>query len=203
MKGFYRFIRALMIFLTKTLFPMRVYGLENIPKEGGYVLACNHTSMSDVIYLITTQKRVINFMGKAEIFQNRFVGFLFRKMHVFPVKRGAGDVGAINHAEELLKTGNVVGIFPEGTRRKDYGPPKSGKSGTVVIAANSGVGILPAAVYREGKFRVFRKTVMRYGEFIPAEKLAGALSERAEIKKNTTALMDSITELWSKKYGED
>ena len=196
MGGFYRFIRGLMIALSKTLFPCKVYGKENIPETGGFVLCSNHTSMSDVIFIIASNKRQVHFMGKAEIFDNKIMAFLYGKMGVFPVKRGAHDTSAVKYAEDLGKEGKIVGIFPEGTRRRDFGPPMQGKSGAVVIAASAGVPILPCAIYREGKFRIFRKTVIRYGKPIENSELPDVKDGKNAIRAALARLMGDITELW-------
>lgn len=193
MNGLYRFIRALMIAVMHTIFPCKVYGKENLPRKGGYVLASNHTSMSDVIWLIGMNPRVIHFMGKAEIFKHKILGAVFRKMYVFPVRRGAGDRGAVQHAIDLLKNGDVLGIFPEGTRNKQFSPPKTGKSGTVFIATTAEVPIVPVSIYRKGAFLPFRKTVVRIGHpyvvVLPDDS-------RASLKDATTDLMGEITALW-------
>lgn len=190
---FYRIVRGLMIGLYKTIFPCRVYGKENLPTEGGYVLCSNHTSMSDVIWLIASNPRTISFMGKAEIFEHAVPRFLFSKMGVFPVRRGAVDRAALRRAEETVKQGGILGIFPEGTRNKEFGPPKAGKSGAVRIALQSGAPLVPVAVYRKGSFCPFRKTVLRYGTpYVPDADQ----SNREELRAATDDLMGRITALW-------
>ena len=196
MGAFYAFIRAIMIVLIKTIFPCKVYGKENLPEERGYLLASNHTSMSDVIYLIATNKRQINFMGKAELFKTKIMAFLYRKMGCFPVERGNNDKGAIKFAEMLGEQNKVVGIFPEGTRNKEFGPPKKGKAGAVVIASSAKVPIVPCAIYREGKFMIFRKTVVRYGKPIECNELPNVEDGQTALREGVTRLMDSIPELW-------
>ena len=196
MNGFYKFIRAIMIALTKTVLPLKTVGSEYLPKEGGYILCCNHTSMSDVIYLIVDNKKMVHFMGKQELFKIKFMGYLYSKMGCFPVNRGVGDTSAIDMSKSLASNGNVVGIFPEGTRNKSFGPPKQGKSGAVVIAQSVGVPIVPAAICRTGKFKLFRKTVLRYGKPIMPEELPDVSEGRGAIKSTLHRLMGDITKLW-------
>lgn len=196
MNGFYRFIRALMIFITKWLLPLKVIGAENIPHDGGCLVCSNHTSMSDVIYLIVSSHRKLHFMGKAEIFRLPLLGYLFRKLGVFPVNRGHADRGAVEYAIQLVRDGKPVGIFPEGTRNKVFGPPMRGKSGAVVIAASAGVPIVPAAICRTGKFSLFRPTTLRYGTPIPADQLAKPNEGKEALKQATDTLMNKITALW-------
>lgn len=185
-----------MIAITKTVLPYKTVGKENLPSDGGYILCCNHTSMSDVIYLIVDNNKMIHFMGKQELFKIKFMGYLYGKMGCFPVNRGVGDNSAIETSKTLAAKGNVVGIFPEGTRNKSYGPPKQGKSGAVVIAQGVGVPIVPAALCRIGKFRLFRKTVLRYGKPIMPEELPDVSEGRGAIKSTLKRLMGDITKLW-------
>lgn len=196
MKGFYKFIKAIMIAITKTVLPMKVYGEENLPKNEGYILCCNHTSMSDVIYLIVNNKKMIHFMAKQELFKLKFMAFLYKKMGCIPVNRGTGDNSAIETSKALASKGNVVGIFPEGTRNKKFGPPQKGKSGAVVVAQGVGVPIVPAAICREGKFRLFRKTVLRYGKPIMPSDLPDISEGRGAIRITVNKLMGEITQLW-------
>ena len=196
MNGFYKFIRAIMILLCKTILPLKVVGTENLPKEGGYILCSNHTSMSDVIYMIADNKKMVHFMGKQELFKIKFMGYLYSKMGCFPVNRGAGDSSAIETSKSLAGAGSVVGIFPEGTRNKQFGPPKQGKSGAVVIAQSVGVPIVPAAICRTGKFKLFKKTVLRYGKPILPSELPDVSEGRAAIKSTLNRLMGDITKLW-------
>lgn len=185
-----------MIVLTKSILPLKTVGKENLPNNGGYILCCNHTSMSDVIYLIADNNEMIYFMGKQELFNNKILGYLFTKLGCFPVNRGKGDTTAIETSKELASKGNVVGIFPEGTRNKQFGPPKQGKSGAVVIAQSVGVPIVPVAICRTGKFKLFRKTVLRYGKPIQPSELPEISEGRAAIKLTLNRLMGDITKLW-------
>ena len=195
MNGFYKFIRGIMFAITKTVLPMKVVGKENLPSNGGYILCCNHTSMSDVIYLIVDNDKMIHFMGKKELFRIKFMGYLYSKLGCFPVNRGKGDTSAIEISKKLASDGNVVGIFPEGTRNKEYGPPKQGKAGAVVIAKGVGVPIVPVAICRKGKFMLFRKTVLRYGTPIQPSDFPEGEGKTA-IKTLLTMVMGDITKLW-------
>ena len=196
MNRFYKIIRAIMIALTKTVLPLKIVGNENLPKDGGYILCCNHTSMSDVIYMIADNKKMVHFMGKQELFKLKFMAYLYTKMGCFPVNRGKGDTSAIETSKQLASSGNVVGIFPEGTRNKKFGPPKQGKSGAVVIAQSVGVPIVPAAICRTGKFALFRKTVLRYGKPIEPSDLPDISEGRSAIKITLNKSMNDITKLW-------
>lgn len=109
-------------------FSIHFEGRENIPHGGGYIIASNHTSNIDPLLLAMGVPHPINYMGKAELFQNPILGALFRSIHVIRVERGKGDTGAVEECAKLVENDHVLGIFPEGTRYKigEPGRPKSG-----------------------------------------------------------------------------
>ncbi len=196
MKPLYRFGRALLYPIFHAVLPAKFVGFENAVTDSGCILCANHTSMSDPIFLGVALKRQINFMAKAELFKNRIFSILFKSLGAFAVERGTGDMAAINQAAELVKKGNVLGIFPEGTRNK-VGPPKKMKSGVAYIALATKSDILPCAIYREGKYMLFRKTTVRCGEIIPFSELYDeTLSERQNLKNITARVDGEITRLW-------
>ena len=95
---------------------LQVSGLDNLPAEGAAVVAANHLVMYDVFPLQLALPRMVYYMGKAELFQVGFVHLVFRQMGAFPIYRGEHDTWAMNHARELLASGKLVAMFPEGTR---------------------------------------------------------------------------------------
>ena len=141
--------------LFRVLLRWRVTGLENIP-AGGAIIAPNHQSFWDIPLLgVALRGRHVHFMAKSELFQNPVFGWVIRTLLAFPVKRGAPDRAAIRHAIEMLKAGDLVAIFPEGTRSKtgQLGAPEAGLS---LIAAKADVPIVPVAIY--GSRLIFSKS---------------------------------------------
>jgi len=100
---------------------MRVTGLEYLPRRGAAVVAANHLVMFDVFPVQLALPRMIFYMGKAELFQNPLVHALFRRLGAFPVYRGERDTWAIEHARQVLAAGQIVALFPEGTRSRGIG----------------------------------------------------------------------------------
>ena len=157
---FYYLGKALTGFIFRIWFRLEFYGYEDQPKDRGYILCCNHRSGLDPVLVAQKVKKPIRYMAKAELFQNKFVSFIIRHLGAFPVARGKGDTSAIDTAVETVKSGRVLGLFPEGTRSHDDQLLRF-KSGAVVIASQSGGDLLPAAIWYSGKkFR--SKVIIRY-----------------------------------------
>jgi 1-acyl-sn-glycerol-3-phosphate acyltransferase len=184
----------------KLIFRLRANGKEHIPREGGFVLSANHLSNLDPwpLGLPMFPHRQIRFMAKAELF--RFpLGPVIKAGGAFRVRRGEGDAGAIETAVRLARDGEVVAIFPEGTRR-EKGIKKKRQArphtGAVRVALEAGVPLIPAAI--TGTDRLSRLGPLRvvYGPEIELDDLRDRdVREAAEI--GTERLMAAIRELES------
>ncbi len=125
---------------------LKVEGVENVPRKGGVVLACNHPGGMDSFVLGFASPRQVYYMAKRELFNvHPVMTFLLYRIGAFPINRGARDTEAIEYSVELLKQGRVLGMFPEGTRNRGK-PMRRGKSGAVRIAIDAGVPVVPVAV---------------------------------------------------------
>lgn len=183
--------------LLKLVFNFKVTGIENIPREDGFILCSNHTHFMDVAFLVIYFKRHIKFMAKEELFKKAFPRWFVTNMGAFPVARGAGTASttALKTAEDIVNRGGVMGIFPEGTRSKD-GTPKKAKSGVAVIANETGAPVLPVSIYYEGKLKLFKKISIRIGEVITPEALKMSTPDRNELRRVSSLIMDTITKQW-------
>ncbi len=200
MKPVYKIGRGMIYPIFRWLLPVKFIGFEGVNKSGGYILCANHTSMSDPLFMATAFKRQINFMAKAELFKIPILSQIISAAGAFAVERGQGDMSAIERAENVIKRGHILGIFPEGTRHKS-GPPHKAKSGIAYIAMNTRADILPISFYREGKFNIFKKTTVRCGEVIPFGELYDeTASDRTNLKNISSRVTKEITELWEKKH---
>ena len=195
MTPFYAFAWWVTRIIWAVLYDIRVEGRENIPKEGGALVVCNHRFMKDPIVLAhAIPRRQVFFMSKAEWFDNKALGLLLRTLGVFPVNRGAGDMSAIDHAVELVKGGQLVGIFPEGTRNRTGGPMKP-KSGTAFIARQTGADILPCALLF-GERQGFRSRItVKIGPVIPYRDLGFQGEERTSLRRASKLIMGRINAL--------
>ena len=133
---------------------------HNIPREGGAILAMNHIGYLDFALIGTAAlpvKRYVRFMAKKEIFENKIAGPLMRGMHHISVDRSSGSASFVA-ALRALKSGEIVGIFPEGTISVSF-ELKEFKSGAVRLAMGAGVPVIPAVVW--GSQRIWTKKVKR------------------------------------------
>lgn len=187
---FYFFWRGVVTPIFKIKYHLKFKGRENVPSDGAYILACNHRESVDPIYLGIGLRRQILFMAKAELFENKFVGWLLGRLGAFPVERGSSAAkGAIVHFEEVLKEGNLMGIFIEGTRSKsdDFLPPKNGVS---LIAYDTKTPVIPACITRIGKRRV-----VHYGKPLSLEEMGFEKGGAREFRNASRIIMDHIKEL--------
>jgi 1-acyl-sn-glycerol-3-phosphate acyltransferase len=180
------------------LYRLRVRGLEKVPKEGGLVIGTNHDSNFDpwAVCLPLWPRRRFRFMGKAELF-NPLLTPIIRAGGAFPVRRGEGDQQAIETAIRVVREGDVLAMFPEGTRRKKGLRKKfqpRPHTGTARIALGADVPLVPAAI--SGTERLLRLAPVRvaYGAPIPLDDLRG-LPEKEAAHLATARLMAEIEKL--------
>jgi 1-acyl-sn-glycerol-3-phosphate acyltransferase len=182
----------------RLLFRLRTRGLENLPQSGGFVLAANHASNLDPwpLGLPLFPRRWLRFMGKSELF-NPVLGPILRAGGVFPVRRGERDMGAIRTAVELCRAGEIVVMFPEGTRR-EKGLRKRHEArphtGAARIALEAGCPLVPAAIGGTDRIRRLAPLRVAYGPPVPLDDLA-AQDSRDAAQEATERLMAEIRRL--------
>jgi 1-acyl-sn-glycerol-3-phosphate acyltransferase len=185
--------------ILRGLFRLRVQGLENLPASGGYVLSCNHLSNFDPwpLGLPLWPLRWLRFMAKAELYWWP-AKHLLDAVGAFPVHRGLADREAVETAVGLARDGNVVVMFPEGTRRKKGLVKKHqvrARTGAARIALEAGVPLVPAAV--AGTDRLLRLAPLRvaYGAPLDLDDLRESDDIRHTTQEATDRLMGRIAEL--------
>jgi 1-acyl-sn-glycerol-3-phosphate acyltransferase len=129
----------------KAVMVMDIRGLENLPRQGAAIVASNHVNNFDVFPLQLALPRALFFMGKAELFQIGFVHAVFRQMGGFPVYRGEGDAWALEHSTRLLAAGQLLAMFPEGTRSRGRGLAVA-KTGAARLAIDTSVPIVTVSI---------------------------------------------------------
>ena len=183
--------------VVKGLYRLRARGLEHVP-AGGFVLAANHTSNFDPwpLGIPFLPKRQLRFMAKSELFNPIFAPIL-RAGGAFKVRRCEGDVEAMHTAAELARAGEIVVMFPEGTRQKK-GLRKKREArphtGAARIALTAGVPLVPAAIGGTDRLSRLGPLSVAYGEPIDVSDLEGMETKRAATIA-TERLMQAIEEL--------
>ncbi|MCL2508244.1 MAG: 1-acyl-sn-glycerol-3-phosphate acyltransferase [Oscillospiraceae bacterium] len=187
--------------LRRLMMKVNYIGLENIPKDGGFILASNHIMSIDPFFFATGFPRTMHFMGKQELFDNPFVNFFFTHLNGFPISRGTADKTAVEYSIKIVEQGGVLGIFPEGTRSKDL-KPAQGKSGVALIAKAAKADILPVSIYASEKPKFRSRLTIRVGEMIPYEELGLTDGERStrELRDASRMIMGRITALWELRH---
>lgn len=205
-KGFYKFCINVIRPIIRIFYPYEVHGVENLSGiSEGYILCSNHLSNVDPIFLAITHTRPIFFMAKVELFKNKLLGLILKKLGVFPIKRGKADINALEHAMQIPKSKEVLGIFIEGTRSKT-GEFLRPRSGVTVLANKSKCGVVPVCVTGSGadnKIRIFKKTTISYGMPIDFDKILIEDNNRKDLKEATNLIMENIKELRSKYNGNN
>jgi 1-acyl-sn-glycerol-3-phosphate acyltransferase len=193
----YYLVRGLLSIVVRIIFDYRVEGHDNVPEKGPLVFASNHANGWDPVLIACGIKRPVCFMAKIELFRQPILGWLMPRMKAFPVKRGRTDRLAVRRGLELLKQGEALGIFPEGTRHKD-GLDHEGFTGVAYFASKGAAPVVPIGV-RIGK-GLRPRAVVRIGSPMrldePCEK-AGQMM----LEEKTHSVMTAIRRLF--REGED
>ena len=190
----YRVARVLSNLIFPLIFRLRFEGKEHLPSSGGYIMASNHVSLFDPLFVAMAMPTQVHFMAKAELFRNPLLGWLLKGLGAFPVERGKGDSGALDHSVNILRQGGTLGIFPEGTRSKD-GNPLRPKSGAALIAKMTGADVLPCGIEVQGKVRLWSKITVRFGPMIPHEQLGFTDESPSQIKRATKRIWGEVLTL--------
>jgi 1-acyl-sn-glycerol-3-phosphate acyltransferase len=169
----YFLVRLILVPIVRLVFGLTAEGTEHIPRKGPVVIAPNHKSFWDAFFIAAVVRRRVHFMGKAELFTG-WRGRLFVALGGFPVLRGASDAEAVETARAILERGDVLALFPEGTRVSD--PAKLGqpRRGATRIAIETGAVIIPTAITGTEKRRrhLPRRVRIAFGEPIPVTDLS-------------------------------
>jgi 1-acyl-sn-glycerol-3-phosphate acyltransferase len=139
-------LKAVLTPLLRILFRVRIEGRENVPRRGPVILASNHQSFIDSIFLPLSVRRRVTFVAKAEYFETWKTAWFFRSVGMIPLKRDGGSASerALAAAAEVLKGGGVLGIYPEGTRSPD-GRLYKGHTGAARLAMQCNAPVVPVA----------------------------------------------------------
>jgi 1-acyl-sn-glycerol-3-phosphate acyltransferase len=182
---------------------VRVEGRANVPRSGPVILAANHRSFLDSIFLPLVIRRRVTYVAKAEYFDDPKTAWFFRSVGQIPIRRegGSASEGALASATEVLEAGGVFGIYPEGTRTRD-GYTHRGHTGVARLALRTGAPIIPVGLVGTDECqptdkklpRPFRTVHIRFGAPLTADRVRGA-DERLALRALTDEVMFEIVEL--------
>ena len=186
---FYGFARGVVKTVLTPLYRVKVYGRENFPETGGVLLCSNHISELDPPVVGISAPRPVHFIAKEELFNVPVLKMILPRVNAIPIKRGMSDRNALRKGLGVLKEGNVLGLFPEGTRSKT-GELGEGLAGAGFFALRTDAQVVPCAVI--GNYKPFRTTKVVYGKPIEMDELR---SRKVSAEEVTKVIMAEIKEL--------
>ncbi len=190
---------------------VRVEGREHLPKRGPVILASNHRSFLDSIFIPLVVRRRVTFVAKAEYFDDPKTAWFFRSCGQIPIRREGGSASerALASATEVLRNGKVFGIYPEGTRTRD-GKLHRGHTGIARLALGCNVRIVPIGMIGSDQVqpidsklpKLFQHVTIRFGEPIEPDRYASMENERLALRQLTDEVMYEIGQLSGYEYVE-
>jgi 1-acyl-sn-glycerol-3-phosphate acyltransferase len=186
---FYSFAKFVAGSILKPLYRIEVKGVEHFPKDGGVLVCANHIDNLDPPTVGVTSPRPIHFMAKEELFRVPVLNYIITKLGAFPVKRGMSDREALKKGLAVLREGNVLGLFPEGTRSKT-GELGKGLAGAGFFALRTEAHVVPCAII--GPYKPFRRVKVVYGKPLSMRELK---ERKASAEEATEYIMSHIKKL--------
>ena len=188
---------------------MHIEGREHVPRRGAVILAANHRSFLDSIFIPLVVHRRVTFVAKAEYFDDRKTAWFFRGCGQIPIRREGGSASerALASATEVLEHGQVFAIYPEGTRTRD-GLLHRGHTGAARLALRCRVPIVPVGLVGTDDVQpvdarmphLFRPVTIRFGEPIDPSRYDGRGSDRLALRELTDEVMYEIAQLSGYEY---
>ena len=185
-----RVVRAILSGLYHIAFRVKISG--EVPKEGAYILCANHINYLDAAAIVLFNKRKVNFVAKEDLFTHGILMWLGHLFDAIPIKRDMQDIEAMKRCLKVLKNGELLGIFPEGTR-KGMEKNMKAKNGAAYMAIKSNVKVIPVGIH--GTFKPFSKVYINYGEPID---LSEYKNQKDKLDEATDKIMDNIVMLTKK-----
>ena len=167
--SFYNFMLKLFSIFSKTFFKLEVIGTENIPSEGNLIIAANHKSNLDPIFVASAvnKKRKMTAIAKEELFKNKILAKILNKVEIIPINRQNPGLGTIKRILKYIKNDYALVMFPEGTRSKtdDFNNAKAGLS---LFATKAKAEIVPCTIY--SSYKLFKPAKIYFGKPISLEE---------------------------------
>ena len=177
----------------KIVYRIKVVNKEYVPKEGAYIICANHINMLDALAVVcSNKKRTVRFICKESMFKQKFIGSILKLADTIPVNREKNDIESMKRTLKALKNGDLVGIFPEGTR-KGMEKNMKAKNGAAFFSLKTGTKVIPLGI--QGSFKPFTKVKLVYGKPLDFSEYYGKEKDKEALDKVTDIIMDNIVML--------
>ena len=205
----YWVIKAVLTPVVRLLVRVKIEGRVHVPKRGAVILAANHRSFLDSIFIPLVVHRRVTFVAKAEYFDDRKTAWFFRGCGQIPIRREGGTASerALASATDVLRRGKVFAIYPEGTRTRD-GLLHKGHTGAARLALRCNAPIVPIGLVGTDNvqpvdarlIKLFRRVTIRFGEPIDPARYAEQPNDRLALRELTDEVMYEIAQLSGYEY---
>ncbi len=188
--------RTVYLLLYKLVFRIKKVNEKNLPADGAYIVCANHVNMLDALAVVCSCKRKVRFICKESMFKVKALGWALKLSDTIPLNREKNDIESMKRSLKALKNGDVLGVFPEGTR-KGMEKNLKAKSGAAFFSLKTGTPVVPIGI--QGSFKPFTKVKLVFGEPLDFSEYYGKEKDKEALEKVTNVIMDNIIMLTNQK----
>ena len=190
------FVKSFIRFLYRIVYRVKKIGQKDISENESYIICANHLNYLDAASIVVFNKKNIRFVCKESIFRHKFLNWVLHLVDAIPINREKNDIEAMKKSIKALKNNELLGIFPEGTRK---GMEKNlrAKNGAAFMALRCKVKVIPLGI--QGSFKPFTKVCLNYGKPLDFSKYYGKEKDKEVLEKVTKEIMDNIVMLTNEK----
>ena len=190
------FVKSFIRFLYRVIYRVKKIGQKDISEDESYIICANHLNYLDATAVVVFNKKNIRFICKHTIFKHKFLNWILHLVDAIPINREKNDIEAMKRSIKALKNNELLGIFPEGTR-KGMEKNVQVKNGAAFMALRSKVKVIPLGI--QGSFKPFTKVYLNYGKPLDFSKYYGKEKDKEVLDIVTKEIMDNIVMLTNEK----
>ena len=183
------FVKSFVRFLYRVVFRVKKIGEKDIKEDESYIICANHLNYLDATAVVVFNKKNIRFVCKDTVFHNRFLNWILHLVDAIPINRDGQDIEAMKRSIKALKNNELLGIFPEGTR-KGMARNLKAKNGAAFMALRTKTKVIPLGI--QGSFKPFTKVYLNYGKPLDFSEYYGKEKDKEVLEKVTSEIMDNI-----------